>query len=770
MSTGAGPTRLIFLGLFLISAATLLFQVTFTRIFSASIWYHFAFLVVSIALFGFGASGVVLSLERTAGRGPIRPSWSAALFGATTVLAYLGTNAIPFSPFRLLQSPIQFLYFLLYVVLLAAPFLFAGLTTGLLLREWPARASRLYAIDLAGAASGTLLVFLALPRLGAPATVFLAAGIAFISAACLAPELRLRSAFAGLCALVVPFLVAPALIPDVRVDETKLRASMMEDGRGRIAYAAWNMLSRIDVVERPDQDPAILIDSAAMTWLRPSGGDPARLRARITSLAYQLRKQAGAVIIGSGGGENVQTALALGARRVTAVEINPTIVDLVQGRYRNYIGGVFSDPRVRLVRDEGRSFIQRSGELNDVIELTLIDTWAAGASGAYSLSENYLYTTDAFRAYYRHLSPDGLLAITRWTFEAPRLLALGRAALVSLGIQDPAAHLLLLGQDRRVLFLMKRAPFTADELGFVRQAAQEHEWEILHDPLQPNPRSAYDQLLSSPDPEAQFASSWTTLRPVGDDSPFFFQMGRWRNLKLGSLASLRGGSFLQPLSLPVGQVVLLSALLLGLLLSVGLLAIPLRLGAVPREDRYLWLGYFAALGVAYMMVEVVLMQRFALFLGHPTYSVTVVLLSLLLFSGLGAWLSDPRRGTISGVLRPVAFGLPPALLLLAFAAPPVIRSWIGLPHPARVLIAVALIAPVGTLMGVPFPVGIRAAGSSHSEHVPWAWAANGCGSVIGSSCAVLGAMIWNFSTMLVVAAALYALALWGVGRKKTLAV
>jgi hypothetical protein len=223
---------------------------------------------------------------------------------------------------------------------------------------------------------------------------------------------------------------------------------------------------------------------------------------------------------------------------------------------------------------------------------------------------------------------------------------------------------------------------------------------------------------------------------------------------------------LEPLSVPVAQIALITALGLALVLSLVLLAAPLLGRAVPRERRWMWLVYFVCLGIAYIVVEVVLMQRFALFLGHPTYSVTAVLFAILLFSGLGAAWSDRRRGTTAQVVRPAWIGLPIAIVLLAFAVPPLLDALIGLPHAVRMLIATAVIAPVAFLMGVPFPLGIRAVGATGGRHIPWAWAANGCASVVGSVCAVLGAMVWNFSAMLLLAGLTYVLALALISRSR----
>jgi hypothetical protein len=437
------PNGSIYAGVFLLSAATLLFQVTLTRIFSVSIWYHFAFLVVSVALFGFGASGVALALLPSRFEKPDTTAKAAAAFGVSALASYVVTNAIPFSPFRLGSEPAQVVYFAAVDLLLAVPFFFAGAAIANVLRTWPHDAGKLYAVDLAGASLGTLLLFAVLPLLGGARTIALSAAVGIGAAVALARCPRLRRMLVLPCVAALALVSAPRLLPDVRIDATKpLRVEVDERG-GTVAHTRWNSLSRIDVVERAGADPMILIDAAAMTSIAaPVTPDSWTLR-DVSSVVHRLQSAPRTLIIGSGGGIDVQNALALGARSVTCVEINPIIVDLVTRVYRDRVGGVFADPRVHLVRDEGRSFIERSQASFDVLQLTLIDTWAAGASGAYSLTENYLYTSDAVEAYLRSLTEHGMLSITRWYFEAPRLASLTRVALENLGAREPGAHVLV---------------------------------------------------------------------------------------------------------------------------------------------------------------------------------------------------------------------------------------------------------------------------------------------------------------------------------------
>lgn len=761
MSAPPTPSRSVYGGVFAISAATLLFQVALIRIFSVAIWYHFAFLVVSVALFGIGVSGVAVSFLKP-GRGDGRLcSLAALIFSLSCVIGYVASNAIPFAPFRILQEPKQVLFFATYSLLLMVPFCFSGAAIVLALRMYPARAARLYAVDLLGAAAGTLLLFVALPWFGAPGTVALAAALGAGASALLSVSRRQRVAgVVGAVLLLIPLFVP--VLPEVRMDSTKPVTAEIEAGSTRV-FTRWNALARIDVTERRGSPPMVFIDAAAAT---PITGPRTRSQAEldVSTIACQLRPHCSIAVIGAGGGIDIQNALAMDADSITAIEINPIILDLIADRYHDYMGFPFDNPRVWPVQDEGRSFIARSRNRFDVIQLTLIDTWAASVSGAYSLSENYLYTVEAFRSYLEHLHSDGMLSIVRWHYELPRLTGLARAALEEMGVTEPSRHVLVMTDGLRGLLIAKRTPFTAEEIRAVEHRAGITRAVMEHNPVTPSGTTFYDAYLAAGDVTPFEERMQVAIHPVRDDSPFFFQMAKWSNVQWHELRAFGRGGVLEPLSLPVAQIVLITALVVGLLFSLCLLAVPLVGRALPPARRWTWLFYFLSLGLAYIMVEVVLMQRFALFLGHPTFSVTAILFTILLFSGLGSAWSDRRSGDVRDVLGPVRLGLPVVLLLTAFALPPLLRPLLGLPLALRLAIAVLAVAPAAFLMGTPFPTGIRALGVTGPRQVAWAWAANGCASVIGSVCAVLGAMVWNFSTMLMVATVVYTLALIMISR------
>lgn len=771
------PPRSAYAGLFLLSAGALLFQVTLIRVFSAAIWYHFAFLVVSISLFGIGASGVALAL----GRRPV-PDVPAAKrkgrkvapaaervappdlaraplgFAASVIAAYALVQVVPFAPFAMFHDPAQVGWFLLDDLLLAVPFFFFGTTVAQVLATWPARAGRLYAFDLAGAAIGVLLLFVALPVLGARGAVALAAVLGAGAAVLLAADRAKRTVTVPALTGALILLAHPSTLPDVHLDPTKPVVAAAKAPGAKLAFTRWSPLARIDVVESPGRDPMIFLDAGAATPVT-ARRDSLVAAGDGSALAPSIRRGGSVAVIGSGGGIDVQNALALGARHVTAIEINPVILQLVRGRYADASSRVFSDPRVAVVQDEGRSAIARSGRKFDVIQSTLIDTWAASASGAYSLTENYLYTVEAMQTFLDHLAPNGLLTITRWYYEAPRLVSVIRAALARRGVKYPSSHLMVIEQRLRTTVVVKNEPFTAEEsAALARFAALSSERILQHDPLAPSDTSLFGVFLNSPEPQRFYRMTDFALWPVTDDSPFFFQLTRWSRLKLSSLATFTGRNMLEPVALPVAQIVLVVALVLAALLSLGLLAVPLAAGAAPKTGRWRWLGYFGALGVAYIAVEVALMQRLALLLGHPTYSVTLTLFAILLFTGLGASWADRLRAPASAIARPLIAALAVALLFIAFVLPRLVPLWLPLPLPVRVALATLVIAPAAFTMGLPFPLAIRALGGERGA-IAWAWAANGCGSVVGSVLAVLGAMLLGFAVVLTLAAVVYTAAL-----------
>jgi hypothetical protein len=545
------------------------------------------------------------------------------------------------------------------------------------------------------------------------------------------------------------------------------------DEAGNVIFSKWNSLSRVTVWGSLANDTAlIMIDADAATEVSRQGTDLARhayLAGRVEALAWHLRPGARALILGPGGGNDVIAALLFGAREVTAVEVNPIIArDLMSSEpLRTYTGRLFEQPGVRLVVDEARSFIRGSPQRYELILGTMVDTWAATAAGAFALTENHLYTVEAFKDYLDHLTPDGVLSLTRWYLEPPdqllRLVSVGRAAVEELGLGSAAERIVLVrgafeqGSERAYsTFLLKRSPFTPDELRRVDEVAARYAFQVLYAGGRPS-SPPFQRLVEAPDPARLWAEMPRDLSPTRDNSPFFFNTARLRDLSavLGAEGEWRKNN--------LGTFVLAGLLALTALATAAFIVGPLALAraGVLRGTRAPlgWLAYFGCLGAGFIVVEVALVQKCILFLGHPTHALAVVLFALLLWSALGSALSgrlDTAR--LAAVLAAVAALVATAALALS----PLFDALVHLERPWRIAVVAAALAPLGLAMGMPLPMAVRLLARRQPAIIPWAWGVNGAFSVMGSAAALVIALFAGFDQALLVAAAVYAAALVAV--------
>jgi hypothetical protein len=774
--------RASLMGIAAVSAALLMTELSLTRIFSVTMYYHFAFLAISIALFGLSASGVlVYVLRRRLASAATQELLTAGalVHGLATLIALASLVRIRVG----LNYSAENLALMVTIYLLAAlPFLTGGAVISLAFARMSSRISVLYGADLVGAAAGCLVLIPLLNRLGAPGVVMTAAALTTIAAVCFAPVAsRRRIAVAAVVLLAVPLALQLAGRAPFDVVDTKGHEG------DRVLFSKWNSFSRVAVYDRAHGDWSLSptftgdkgeslfmdIDSAASTPILKGTGRPEDadyLKYELTSLAYHLAEKPGgfnALVIGPGGGRDLLSALVFGATRVDGVEINPIIArDVMQNRFRDYSGNVYGDPRVAIHVDDGRSFVRRSQERYDVIQASLVDTWAATAAGAYTLTENSLYTAEAFGEYIDHLSDNGLLTITRWIFDGLRLVTLAQEACAARGL-DPAQHLAIVRLDRVATFLLKKTPFTPEEIGRLRALSSELGFTVLYAPgvdapvaIEETPemiRSGisaldYRTLILTPDREAFLRNYPVDVTATTDDRPFFFHTTRLRDQFTTAFGrSMLFGNGLSALLTLFG----ISAGLV-LLFIVGPLALK---GGRPGPGWALWLAYFGALGAGFMLLEVALLQRFVLLLGHPVYSLTVTLFSLLLGTGAGSFLS--RRigdGRVKAVTTRALLGVLAVAVMSPFILPAIIDIAIPWPLPARIATAVALLLPLGVLLGMPLPGGMRLLSASNPDLVPWSWGLNGAFSVVGATLAIFIAMNWGFSVTLFTATGVYALA------------
>ncbi len=777
--TVTGP---VLAGVACVSAALLMTELALTRIFSVTMYYHFAFLAISIALFGLSASGVYVYLARR----PLGRHDAAQLLG-WHALAYALVTTVSLALLVRLRVGLNYsldnlLLMLAIYALAALPFFAGGAVITLAVSRLSGRINQVYASDLLGASAGCLLLLPLLDRVGAPGVVLATASLGAGAAVLFAGRRSRMVAGLALLLILLPWGAHLAGLVSFDVKATKGHES------DTVLFSKWNSFSRIGVYDRRHGDWSLSpayhgpvpetrfmdIDSAASTPIIGFSGnldEVAYLRSELTALAYYLAPDGfSALVIGPGGGRDLLSALVFGARRVDGVEINPIIArDVMMDRFRAFSGGLYLRPDVRVYVEDGRSFVRRTPERYDVIQASLVDTWAATAAGAYTLTENSLYTVEAFQDYLDHLSDRGALTITRWVLDGVRLVSLAQEACARRGL-DAAQHLAVIQHEKVATFILKKTPFTPAEAEQLREICTTLRFTLLYAPGLPAPATIaptgaghweaangtpndYARLVTAPDRRAFYASYPLDITPTTDDRPFFFHTTKVKDQT----------------SVAFGRTMLfgngLSALMTLMMIS-GLLVVLFILGPMAISGRQLlgsgwpgWLAYFGLLGAGFMLVEVALLQRFVLLLGHPVYSLTVTLFSLLLGTGLGSYLS--RRIADADVRRRalLALGGVAVLGLLAVAAlPPIIRAAISIGLAGRMAVAVAILLPAGLVMGVPMPAGIRLLSRTGEELLPWVWAMNGALSVVGATLAVFIAMNWGFSVTLVTGAAVYLMA------------
>ncbi len=546
----------------------------------------------------------------------------------------------------------------------------------------------------------------------------------------------------------------------------------------RPLYEKWNSYSRVRVNGNPNalvepqgwglsrtlppdlrvRQLQMDIDVVAGTVMTGYDGTPAsvpHLAYDVTNLAYRVRPVSNALVIGAGGGRDVLSALTLGAQSVVAVEINKDILRTVNGRFGDFTGHLDRDPRVRFVNDEARSYIARSAGRYGLIQISLIDTWAATAAGAFVLSENAIYTTEAWTTFLGHLTPDGMLSVSRWYYrnspaEVYRTLTLAVEALHRAGIDNPRAHIAIVRNmnfanrpetpDGVGTLLVSARPFTAAELGTLDRVATQLQFEVMFSPTVS--RDPLFEQLTGPAAAAAIAGYPLRINPPTDDSPFFFNMLRLRDLL--RLDLLEGGKQSNNLKAVATLGVLLGAVALLTFLCI---AVPLWSRRSDVRGATPLLVFFIAIGLGFMLIETSQMQRLIIALGHPTYALTVVLFGLLLSSGAGSYLTaripeaQVRRAGAQRLMVLIA-----VLLVFGAVTPAVVRATAAASTPLRILSALLLLFPAGLVMGMAFPMGMKLAATRAAPLTPWLWGLNGAASVFAAVLSVCIALTWSISS------------------------
>jgi len=783
---------LTYLGILLLSSATLLFEITLTRVFSVAQWYHFAFMVVSLALLGFGASGSFLFLFPGLAKNNLRRLLAicAILFSVTCIGGYFVVNSIPFDSYRLSWEGRQLLYLAVYYLSLAVPFFFTGLALGATLSGMPQRAGKLYGFNMVGSGLGCLLVLISPSMFGVGGTVVLSAllGMAAVFLFCL-PRSRLLPAlaFAAAAALIVLLAVLPAAF-EIKMSPHKSLSQVLLQPQARTLWTKWNSFSRVDVIdssgihiapglslnydkELPAQSGVTVDgdDLSPVSHVEVSGAGFTEYLP--TALVYRLSDAPRALIIEPGGGLDVLTALRHGSPEVVAVVSNPLMIEAVSGFTER--GGFTHYPGVEEVTEGARSYLRRSDILFDAVQISLTNSFQVVAAGSYSLSENYLYTVEALTDCYGHLAPGGVLSITRWIQVPPsegiRMIALATAALENADRHQPEQHLVVVRSFQTITLLLKESPFDSKDIEIVKDFCERLGLDLVYYPgieaadlnrYNVLPREVYHEactsILSASTRDGFIAGYTYNITPTTDDRPFFFHFFKW-NQAPDVLRSL--GRTWQPFA-GAGYLAVVALLVSAVLASVVFILLPLhirlkgegdRIRPVYRGVRWQLFFYFSVLGLGFIFIEIAMMQKFILFLDKPTYAFAIVLFTIFICSGIGSLLA----AKLTKVLPQVIVGLGLLALVYPLFLVYYFDMLLGQPLLFRVLATVGALAPLSFLMGIPFPMGIKIIGVLSPDMVPWAWGINGCLSVISSILSLIVAIWLGFTWVLVTAAGTY---------------
>jgi hypothetical protein len=757
-------------------------------------------MVIAVALLGFGASGTFMSLCREFVLAQFRKVFavSAGLYAAAILLSFAVTRRIPFDPFLIVWDKRQWWYLLGYCSTLFVPFLLAAICIGATFVKYAGNVNRIYFANMAGSGFGGVCILLAMYHVPPESLLLLVSATAVVSLVLsLAPSRKPAALAASLVpiAALVSIHVAGGL--GLRVSQFKTLSALMELPDARIVARRWSPLGTIDVVSSPaireapgmslgciEEIPpqmALVVDADSASAVTNFSGDRERLAYLdwLTSSAVYHAVQADrtgepcVLVVGAGGGSDILAAQRAGIGRVDALELDPNVVGLMRGELRDFSCGLYGSTGVNVITAEARAFFDSTNTLYDVIQISLLDSFSASAAGVLALNESYLYTVEALRSYLAHLEPDGILSVTRWLKMPPRdnvkLTATAVEALVSRPELDPSQHIIQLRGWKTCTTLIKRAPFNRNEIDALIDFCKTRSFDLCYFPdIEPEITNKYNVLdrpflyeatvaLLGTQREQYYRSNMFNIRPATDDRPYYFHFFKW-----ASLPELRGmlGAQWVPF-VEWGYVILIATLVIALPLSIVIILVPLLWLRRPAERKGSFPGifaYFFAIGVGYMFIEIVFIQKLARIMPHPIFALGATLTIFLLGSGFGG-LASSRIAQKSEKPVWVAFACITAALVVYILAIDV--AALGSPRVSpmtRRVLACAIAFAVAFFMGIPFPTGLRRLSETAPELLPWAWGINGCASVLGPIVATCLSISLGFRLVMAVSAALYLLA------------
>ena len=785
----------------LVSAGAIGYELLLMRVLSIVQWHHFAYMIISLALLGYGASGTCIAIfkSRLEARFEAAFAASALLFSITMVACFALGQRVPFNALEVVWDARQFLNLSLIYLVFFVPFFFAASCIGLAFTCRRRDISRIYFFDLFGAGLGAILIIGTLFALIPQDALLALMTLPLVASVIMSTRSSARASLMAVQLIWLGLLVSgiPQKQLTLSVSEYKGLSQALQVIDSRILDVSSSPLGLLTVVESPTvpirhapglsfntqhippEQLAVFTDADGMSALTRFDGDlnsVGYLGDITAALPYALFKEPDVLVLGAGGGSDVLLALYHGAKRVDAVELNPRMTELVRETYAGFAGFIYKDPRVTVHTSEARGFVARSSSQYDLIHIGLLDSFGASGAGVLAQSESYIYTVEAIREYLEHTTSGGMLAITRWLKLPPRdglkLLATAIDALRTMGVSEPGHRLAVIRSWNTTTLLVKNGVFTSHEIEALQafaqarsfdtawfpgiQASDANRFNVLREPY------LYDGAKALLGPRAdEFAERYKFyIRPATDNRPYYFHFFKWATLpEVIALRRLGGAGLIE-----WGYLILIATLLQAVIAGVVLILLPLSRvkrdwpsGTGPRMG-----AYFLLLGLAFLFIEMAFIQKFILFLSHPLYSVAVVLSGFLVFAGLGSALSESLTVKFDGSGRsPVAIavsGIAVLTIMYAILLPLIFGRCIGYSDPVKIVISLGLIAPLGIGMGMPFPLGLKHVAATAPNFIPWAWGINGFASVMSAVLATLLAIEFGFVFVIIVALVLYAIA------------
>jgi hypothetical protein len=805
------------LGVFLITFSLLIFQIVQTRILSVIAWYYLAFFAISVAMLGMTVGAVWVYLRRERFQSAPLPV-TLSNFALATALAMPASLSVQFCLITAISlSLTTVISWSLMLAAMAVPYVFSGVVVCLALTRSPFPTGQVYGVDLLGAALGCVAVLLILNFLDGPTTVVVcgvASGLSALAFAASADgegrELLRSKPWWQRPAPVVMALLVLAIINSLA--PIGIRPILVKDAiekSGLNVYEKWNSYSRIRAYPpgiafpilwgpstklppdtRVPEAPLNIDGSAATAMFHYDGtrDSISFLQYDLVNLAYRLPSIHKAAIIGVGGGRDIMSAHLFGVSDITGVELNPIFINLLtyDPFYKNF-SNLMALPNLKLHVDDARSWFASTKERFDLVQMSMIDTWAATGAGAFSLSENGLYTLEGWRAFLKTINEDGVFTVSRWfspgdVNETGRMIGLATGALLDAGVKDVRPHLFVARTDNIATLVLSKAPFSDDKLRVLEDTTRNLGFGVLLAPNQPPESQLLRTITQSGDMTAlnrAADAAYLDLSLSTDNRPFFFNQLRFSNIPdvTRSLLNhtLQGGVSKGNL---VASAVLLLILFISIIAVIATILVPLRGAArdCPRSLVVVGSLFFSLIGMGFMLAEIALLQRFSIYLGHPIYSLGVSLFSLILASGLGSLTSDWLKLDARGKLLMWGSIVVVYLVVVDLFLPAVMQSTTDQERLVRIGISLMVIMPLGFLLGFAFPTGMRLVEAVDRQPTPWFWGINGATGVLSSVLGVMFSMSLGINVTILISAVCYLLliptsfVLLGLGKTNRLSV